>query len=501
MHRRLAALTIVLGMVFFLTLGIVFALDATVIVEEADLNPSGTLAEIHRSPDGQFVISDWNAGEIWLVDPDTDAYTVYEVGTALDAKVDGAGNLWWTDGAWTFGTASTSGSVKTTWALTDSNLWGVSFDAEGHVWLSEYFGSASNLLRFNPATTELCTYTLPNAVWTYYLLDASGQFWLLNWGSDEVVRFDPATLAVWSWDVGTLSSLEQGIALDADARLWWADRTSGQLSQLDPDTDRRTDYALPVGSSPRWLRVPGSLVWYTEDADATVGALNPALAAGTVSTLTHSIDAATESCDILGPGTQEAIATRTGTLSWATGTLSPVHDAGGWTVYQLPDPAEPFGLVSTAEHQWVTDPGRQKLVRIASGPAPAPNIDLEKYTNGQDADQAPGPSIVLGQPVTWTYRVENTGNVELTGVKVVDDNGTPGDDADDYTCTTGNLAAGAVDETCEQSGTASLGQYANQATATAAYGTTSVSDVDRSHYLGIIKHSVFLPLVQKSVNQ
>ena len=52
-----------------------------------------------------------------------------------------------------------------------------------------------------------------------------------------------------------------------------------------------------------------------------------------------------------------------------------------------------------------------------------PGIDIEKFTNGEDADSAPGPSIQAGQPVTWTYTVRNTGTTNLTGVAVADDRG------------------------------------------------------------------------------
>ena len=43
-----------------------------------------------------------------------------------------------------------------------------------------------------------------------------------------------------------------------------------------------------------------------------------------------------------------------------------------------------------------------------------------------------GPILPVGSTVTFTYIVTNTGNVPLASVMVVDDNGTPGDPADDF---------------------------------------------------------------------
>ncbi len=42
-----------------------------------------------------------------------------------------------------------------------------------------------------------------------------------------------------------------------------------------------------------------------------------------------------------------------------------------------------------------------------------PGIDIEKATNGADADAPPGPFIPVGDAVNWTYVVTNTGNVAL----------------------------------------------------------------------------------------
>jgi uncharacterized repeat protein (TIGR01451 family) len=107
-----------------------------------------------------------------------------------------------------------------------------------------------------------------------------------------------------------------------------------------------------------------------------------------------------------------------------------------------------------------------------------PGITVEKSTNGSDADTAPGPLVPVGDPVTWTYLVMNTGNVDLTGISVVDDQGVT------VTCATDSLVAG-DSMTCTGSGTATAGQYANLATVTATPPVgPDVSDTDPSHYFG-----------------
>jgi protocatechuate 3,4-dioxygenase beta subunit len=105
-----------------------------------------------------------------------------------------------------------------------------------------------------------------------------------------------------------------------------------------------------------------------------------------------------------------------------------------------------------------------------------PTIDVEKATNGDDADFPTGPYITIGGTVTWTYVVTNTGNVPLTDV-VVSDN------KEGTICTIATLDVGAS-ATCTKTGTAMAGQYANLATATGWYMGMQVSDTDPSHYYG-----------------
>ena len=109
-------------------------------------------------------------------------------------------------------------------------------------------------------------------------------------------------------------------------------------------------------------------------------------------------------------------------------------------------------------------------------PKPSPSVDIEKSTNGEDADAPPGPEIPVGDAVAWGYVVTNDGDVDLTNVVVTDDHLGP-------ICSVSFLAAG-DSFTCVVYGTAEAGQYANVGTATGSYGDVTVSDSDPSHYFG-----------------
>ncbi|MGB5306766.1 MAG: SdrD B-like domain-containing protein, partial [Gammaproteobacteria bacterium] len=79
-----------------------------------------------------------------------------------------------------------------------------------------------------------------------------------------------------------------------------------------------------------------------------------------------------------------------------------------------------------------------------------PGIDIEKATNGVDADDpnaGDAPQVGIGNTVTWTYKVTNTGNVTLTNVMVNDDQGVT------VSCPTATLAPGEMME-CTASGPA-----------------------------------------------
>jgi hypothetical protein len=123
-------------------------------------------------------------------------------------------------------------------------------------------------------------------------------------------------------------------------------------------------------------------------------------------------------------------------------------------------------------------PGTQRQVFDENCRPSGPAVAIKKFTNGDDADDAPGPNILVGSAVTWRYVVTNTGTINLTGIAVADDRGVA------VSCSGTSITPG-QSMTCTGAGVATLGQYRNVGTVTASSTSGSVSAADASHYLGV----------------
>jgi uncharacterized repeat protein (TIGR01451 family)/LPXTG-motif cell wall-anchored protein len=174
-------------------------------------------------------------------------------------------------------------------------------------------------------------------------------------------------------------------------------------------------------------------------------------------------------------------------------------DAADWGVAYTLNPGDYTASETTQDNytagDWGGDCATDGTVTIEAGddltctvtntyvPTPNPSINIEKATNGEDADTPTGPVISVGDTVTWTYVVTNTGDVDLTNVNVSDDQGvTPVLKSGDV----GNDGILSVNEIWiyEATGLAVLGQYENLGSVTADHGQDEVSDDDPSHYFG-----------------
>ena len=146
-------------------------------------------------------------------------------------------------------------------------------------------------------------------------------------------------------------------------------------------------------------------------------------------------------------------------------------------------------------------------------------VQIEKFVNGLDADAGPGPSLQIGDAVTWTYLVSNRTDNPLTILSVADDAGTAADTGDDFVPAAVTLQVGGVDYNVgdidhdnlldsnenwvySATGTVAAGAYVNVAVVTAEDTTdvpTTYTDEDSAHYFGGV---VEVPLIriEKAIN-
>jgi hypothetical protein len=116
-------------------------------------------------------------------------------------------------------------------------------------------------------------------------------------------------------------------------------------------------------------------------------------------------------------------------------------------------------------------------------------IDLIKYvsvnnqTSWDDANSAPGPSIVTSKGVYFKFRIENTGNVTLTGITLTD---TVYNLVGITPALPASLAAGAVYEGVIGPIAATAGNHTNTGNATGYWGGNPVSDTDPANYFGFV---------------
>lgn len=130
-------------------------------------------------------------------------------------------------------------------------------------------------------------------------------------------------------------------------------------------------------------------------------------------------------------------------------------------------------------------------VSTGSASAQSPDISIEKSTNGNDADAAPGPTLTAGDPVSWTYEVTVTGQSTMFDLVITDSSGvTPRCDINnDGAVEDRNVHPGPLNPgqsfICTANGSAHAeGVFASTARVVASSfdGTTTYEDSDSSYY-------------------
>ena len=346
--------------------GLTVAKAAGTMVLEDSLNPTGNAYEINPDTHGNLWITDYGANEVRQVNPATRVVTIYSgLKNATDARMDPAGMVWWTnaDGR-ALGRISLGTSTVTTWTLTGTfALGGIAFDGAGRVWTTDVSFLDGLLYRFTPGTDQVCTYAIPDGGGSAYILAQGANIWLGDTWNSRILKFDSGSNVFTYWQLGG-SAIPKGMALEANGNLWWADENQPRLGRLEPVISRTTVYTLPIGTTPEMIALNQGKVWYTENVSRTIGMLDPAVASGLSSTPVKSTAPVSPTCTNLGSGHSATVSISTAVLAWTPAVYTRTINSGGWTVYQMPPGAAPWGIAANAADTWAVDHGRHKLAHL-----------------------------------------------------------------------------------------------------------------------------------------
>ncbi len=151
--------------------------------------------------------------------------------------IDGNGKLW---------TASSPNTVKVDTAtvqiertVSHDRHYGIAIDQANDVWLGSWSGSGDQLgvHRIDSVTDDIF-YTGVTQV-TAVTVDADGFIWGSSYGTDEVVKIDPATGDVLCRQAVANGTNPHGVAVDANGKIWVPNRRGGYanrfLSDCTPD--------------------------------------------------------------------------------------------------------------------------------------------------------------------------------------------------------------------------------------------------------------------------
>lgn len=357
---------------------------ASVPIQETDLTSWGNATGIHEAVDGTLYVVDREM-ILHQVNPQTGSYTkFYPVGwdALMDITLAGEEGLWWTDEATYFGDlVLSSGNMKIYEIIEEdfhpyeeSLQLGPVIYTDDLVWLASWFGPKFGMFSYQQTTNHLCLYSFEssnNGLFAADLIYHDGLLWMIDWFKNALISMDPTNGRLVRYLPNTDINPDANLKSDGSL-LWWTENTTdGDLVRFDPATSSLKTFDLPLGERAKNLTLEGDVVWYTNH-NGSYGRLDPAKAAGTPTTLTGQViaESITPVCVEMDPPYTDTAAKETGTFSWEEITSTITKPLPGVQVFSLPTDAEPFGIATGGDYIWVSDSKWQKLVRMSLGDVP-----------------------------------------------------------------------------------------------------------------------------------
>lgn len=158
-------------------------------------------------------------------------------------------------------------------------------DAQGNLWFGEM--GTNKLARLDSRSGAVTTWMPPDGKYNVMqtVVDGAGTIWFTEQAANYIGRFDPASQQFTTYPLeqpGGHSAAPQALAFDAHGMLWFTEVSAGKIGRLDPGNGQISTWpvpALPGGARPYPFALaiaPDGGIWFGEIGGGAIGRLDPA---------------------------------------------------------------------------------------------------------------------------------------------------------------------------------------------------------------------------------
>lgn len=246
---------------------------ATGEVREVPLGGGSSPHGVIAGPDGAAWVTDGGLNAIVRVDPQTDEVSTFSLPDAFPdadlntAVFDGDGFLWFSGQSGMYGRLDVEVGRVEGWSAPEGRgPYGIATTPDGEVWYVSLAGS--HLASIDRATGEATVIEPPTRdqgarrVWS----DSAGRLFVSEWSAAQLGMYEPATQTWREWRLpGDPVPQPYAVYVDDQDIVWLTDFGSNAIVRFDPASEAFTELPLPsAGASVRQLLGRPGEVWGAE---------------------------------------------------------------------------------------------------------------------------------------------------------------------------------------------------------------------------------------------
>lgn len=183
------------------------------------------------------------------------------------------------------------------------DMWGITVDQDGYVWLTQYSGKGSTnpggavvgggqgrLVRFSPLTSNFNIVDIPTTGSFPFRIvaDGQGRVWFTELLGNKIGVYDPSSRRLEEYDVPSSFAGPADLTFDSHGNLWFTEAYNQSLARFQTSTKSFVEYHLATTDPSRFVASPVGIavasngeVWFADHGGSWIVDFNPVSRAST----------------------------------------------------------------------------------------------------------------------------------------------------------------------------------------------------------------------------